>query len=418
MGNCVNKATVAGELKTEATQGVEEGNVQLAGTHPAYPPVSLFQLSDQQGKYGFSNAIPLAGNYTITPVKEDNPLNGVTTLDLALISKHILGVETLSTPYKVIAADANKSGTVTTFDVVELRKLILGIYDELPNNKSWRFVSKSFVFPNPANPFQTPFAEFKTVADVQANQMGEHFMGVKVGDVNGTAVANNLMQVDDRTGGTFLFDVDDRSVKAGEVFEVALKASEMTAGYQFTLNYPGLEVVDIVPGTQMGLDHFAVFAKDNALTTSFNGDVKGEFTVKFRAKQSGDLSKMLTVSSRITKAEAYGATTEAGERKSVALRFNSANGTTISGVGFELYQNMPNPFVNKTLIGFHLPDATKATLTVFDEAGKMVHRQEGEFNKGYNHFTIERELVPTVGLLFYKVETSTDSATKKMTQTK
>ena len=192
----------------------------------------------------------------------------------------------------------------------------------------------------------------------------------------------------------------------------------MTAGYQFTLNYPGLEVVDIVPGTQMGLDHFAVFAKDNALTTSFNGDVKGEFTVKFRAKQSGDLSKMLTVSSRITKAEAYGATTEAGERKSVALRFNSANGTTISGVGFELYQNMPNPFVNKTLIGFHLPDATKATLTVFDEAGKMVHRQEGEFNKGYNHFTIERELVPTVGLLFYKVETSTDSATKKMTQTK
>ena len=168
----------------------------------------------------------------------------------------------------------------------------------------------------------------------------------------------------------------------------------------------------------MGLDNFAVFAKDQALTTSFNGDVKGEFTLRFRAKQSGDLSKMLSVSSRITKAEAYGASTDAGERKTVALRYNSPTGTTISGIGFELYQNQPNPFMNSTVIGFHLPEATTATLTVYDETGKLLHRQKGAFAKGYNHFALERELVPTTGLLYYKVETSTDSATRKMTQTK
>ena len=142
------------------------------------------------------------------------------------------------------------------------------------------------------------------------------------------------------------------------------------------------------------------------------------FTLRFRAKQTGRLSKMLGVSGRITKAEAYGVTTDAGERKTVALRFGSPTGTTVTGLGFELYQNQPNPFMNKTSIGFHLPEATTASLTVYDETGKMLHRQEGEFAKGYNHFTIERELVPTVGQLFYKVETSTDWATKKMTQTK
>jgi hypothetical protein len=83
---------------------VEEGNVKLAGSHPVFPPLSLFQLSDQLGAYQFSNAIPLAGNYTVTPEKDDNPLNGVTTLDLALISKHILGIENLNSPYKIIAA--------------------------------------------------------------------------------------------------------------------------------------------------------------------------------------------------------------------------------------------------------------------------------------------------------------------------
>ncbi|MBK7937144.1 MAG: hypothetical protein IPJ82_08605 [Lewinellaceae bacterium] len=100
----------------------------------------------------------------MTPTKDDNPLNGVSTYDLVLISKHILGLEPLNSPYKMIAADANKSNSITTFDIVEIRKLILGIYNELPNNTSWRFVDKDYVFPQPTNPFATTFPETKSVA--------------------------------------------------------------------------------------------------------------------------------------------------------------------------------------------------------------------------------------------------------------
>jgi hypothetical protein len=113
--------------------------------------------------------------FTIEPEKDDNPLNGVTTYDLVLISKHILGLEPLNSPYKMIAADANKSGSITTFDIVEIRKLILGIYTELPNNTSWRFVDKSFSFPNANNPFQTAFPEVISVADAMTSQWGEDF---------------------------------------------------------------------------------------------------------------------------------------------------------------------------------------------------------------------------------------------------
>jgi hypothetical protein len=93
----------------------------------------------------------------------------------------------------------------------------------------------------------------------------------------------------------------------------------------------------------------------------------------------------------------------------------------ISGVGFELYQNQPNPFVNKTFIGFHLPEATSATLRIFDETGRMVFTQNGDFAKGYNtHQCIEtdRQLLNTTGVLYYTLETATDSATKKMIQSK
>jgi hypothetical protein len=123
-----------------------------------------------------------------TPTKDDNPLNGVTTYDLVLISRHLLFIEPLGSPYRMIAADANKSNSITTFDIVQLRSLILGIYTELPNNTSWRFVDADHVFSDPNNPFTPSFPEF---VDVDNSPPASHvatFRALKVGDVNESAL--------------------------------------------------------------------------------------------------------------------------------------------------------------------------------------------------------------------------------------
>ena len=99
----------------------------------------------------------------------------------------------------------------------------------------------------------------------------------------------------------------------------------------------------------------------------------------------------------------------------VALRYD---GKTIAGAGFELYQNQPNPFVNKTLIGFNLPEASAATLTVYDETGRMVFTQKGDFAKGYNTVAIDRALLNTNGVLYYTLTAGSHTATRKMIQTK
>jgi hypothetical protein len=407
-GNCPNsdKVNVSGALKTEETNGVEEGNVTIEGTSTFTPPFSYFDLSDNGGQYAVNNSVPVASTMTITPVKDDNPLNGVTTYDLVLISKHILGIEPLSSPYKMIAADANKSNSITTFDIVELRKLVLGVYSELPNNTSWRFVDKAQQFVNPLNPFAETIRENISVSNALTNMTDEHFVGVKIGDVNGTAVANSAMQVDDRTNGTLLFDVNDRVVKAGETFDVTFKASEAVQGYQMTLNLNGLEVAGIVKSDKVSENNFGVF-KD-ALTVSIDGE--SAFTVTFRAKKSGKLSEMMSVSSRITKAEGYSVK---NDRLDVALRFG---GNTISGVGFELYQNQPNPFVNRTVIGFHLPEASTAVLTITDESGRLIYTQKGDYAKGYNAIAVDRALLNTTGVLYYTVKAGNDAATLKMIQ--
>ena len=412
MGACSapgTNATVAGTLKTEANQGLLDGNVELHGTPPnGLPPYSAFDLTDNTGVYAFSNALPISSDYTVTPTKDTDPLNGVSTFDLVLINKHILGLEPLSSPYKMIAADANSSRSITTFDIVELRKLILGLYTQLPGNSSWRFVDKSYVFPNPSNPFQEVFPETKTVANVQASQFADDFVAVKIGDVNGNAAAN-LTSVDDRSAGTAYFDIADQTVKAGDEVVVHFKAADQLAAYQFTLNLDGLEVLELMPGENMTTDNFAVFAAEKAVTAAVDANA-GAFAIRFRATQNGALSRMLGVSSRITKAEAYD---NSGEHSEVVLRFNGANGTILAGAGFELLQNTPNPFKHTTDISFNLPEAADATLTITNAEGRTVKVVKGSYGKGMNTVTINRADLPT-GILFYQLDTPANSATKKM----
>jgi hypothetical protein len=408
-GNCPNsdKLNVSGALKTEDTDGVEEASVTIDGTVSFAPPFSYFDMTDDSGTYKVVNSVPMASSFTITPSKDDSPLNGVTTYDLVLISRHVLGVAPLGSPYRMIAADANKSGSITTFDIVELRKLILGIYSELPNNTSWRFVDKMQVFTNPMNPFADTIRENMSIANAQSS-MVEDFVGVKVGDVNGSVIANSAMQADDRTNGTLLFDLDDRMLKAGETFDVTFRASEAVQGYQMTLSLNGLEVAGIVKSDKVSESNFGVF--EDALTVSIDGS--DMFTVTFTAGKTGRLSEMLGVSSQITKAEGY---SQLNKRLEVALRFDR---NIISGVGFELYQNQPNPFVNRTVIGFHLPEAQSATLTISDELGRIIYTQKGEYVRGYNAVTLDRALLSTTGILYYSLSAGNDSATRKMIQTK
>lgn len=158
-----------------------------------------------------------------------NPDNGVTTFDLVLMSKHILGLEPFTDPYTMIAADANRSGSITTFDIVETRKVILGINSNFSGNVSWRYIpnlctgNQSFLNQfNDNNPFDALFTDpfngsirryncsnpqpaipnnctwMDHVSIVPNDPLAQienswSFTGIKVGDVNCTATSDELV---------------------------------------------------------------------------------------------------------------------------------------------------------------------------------------------------------------------------------
>ncbi|MBL0099622.1 MAG: hypothetical protein IPP49_05810 [Saprospiraceae bacterium] len=122
---------VSGKAAKENNEEIQNVTVEMKGSEQNP------ELTNVDGRFAFA-PMPVGGNYDIVPSKDGDDMNGVSTLDIVMIQRHILGIEKLKSPYLMIAADANNSGSVTASDLTELRKLVLGLLPSLPNNTSWR----------------------------------------------------------------------------------------------------------------------------------------------------------------------------------------------------------------------------------------------------------------------------------------
>jgi len=123
------------------------------------------------------------------------------------------------------------------------------------------------------------------------------------------------------------------------------------------------------------------------------------------------LSNVISLTNQYTLAEAYNAESEISD---VNIAFNNAGLVSTTGGEFELFQNKPNPFNESTLIGFNLTEATAATLRIYDVSGKTLKVITANYARGYNEVAINRNELGAAGVLYYQLDTDTDSAVKKM----
>jgi hypothetical protein len=398
-GNGTGNKTVAGMIMGHNNTGAAQGtadvlvNLNIAGTNGT-PSLTIPTVAS--GAYNFLNAVPSASDITITPVKDAYDLTGIDMLDVLKIQRHILGQEPLANNYRQIAADVNNSRSITSNDIVELRKFILGAITELPSAPSHKFVEKAFQFPNANNAFVTVYPEMITKSNLAASLMDADFEAIKIGDVTGNSF-NIAGSVDDRSNGTVYFDAAEATVVAGQEFTVNFKSVSTTEAIQFTMSLNGLEVVN----SNLEEGKFAIH--NNAMTVA--AEQVNSFAVTFRAVKAGSLSNMISASSKITTAAAF----NAGERSDVAFRFNGL----VAGAGFELMQNVPNPVKTVTAISFNLPEAATATLTFTNVEGRVIKVVKGDYSKGINTVNINRADLSN-GIIFYQLDTPSHSDVKKM----
>ena len=380
----------------------------------------------------YSLTVPGGSNVTVSPSKNINYANNITTFDAYMAHLYSVGLTPPSpltplTPLQIVAADASSDNVVTAYDAYLIHQLAAGFPVTLP--KSWRFMPEAQALALPSDPFTLGFDESITYLNVSANQPLQDFIGVKVGDVVGCdADPANFGPGSVSDGSDVLkFRLEDQAVTTGEEFTLSFRAQDfkgmVTCQYTLDFNPAVLQLLEAVPGelTNLTAGSFNDLKTDQGklafswynLSPVEMEDGTVVFTLKFKAlDNAASLAGLLSVSGDFIQVEAL---REDGVNMDIDLVFEglTTTGETLHG-GFSLYQNTPNPFSHKTVIGFTLPEHAKATLSILDPSGRVLKVVTGEYSAGYHQVMIDRKDLPVKGVLFYRLETPDHNAVKKM----
>lgn len=181
-------AEISGIIHTEAGMPIVGATVTLLSTEGE----EWISTSDSTGMYRFVD-IPFSDTLEIRVDKPDLAVNGCSTADLIKVQKHILGISLLETPYQWLAADVNVSLNISTQDLVQIRKVVLGVDAAYKIGKSWTFFPAALEFPDSPNPFTggTWPVNGVFIYRFEDSIPDLDFIGIKYGDVNGSVHADN-----------------------------------------------------------------------------------------------------------------------------------------------------------------------------------------------------------------------------------
>lgn len=357
--------------------------------------------------------------YTIKPQMNDNPLNGVTTLDIVFIQRHILGQNTIENPYERIAADVNGDGKINALDILELRQLILLKRNDFTGKNaglSWKFIDKGYdfstVFPESEN-----YRMLREIKD-EKNLDNNHFVAIKLGDVNSSATFNlgfNEERVLLENGNIV---TENKRLERGDVYTITLRMEQPQeiAGFQMALLFSDrLEILKVESSDLIfNESNYGVFSEEGLLTITWNGELSKthhllEITIK--ALESIDLKDeiLLSVKRNHPQSEYYSKVLEVN-----TLNLKFVTEETENLMGYDLLQNEPNPFRNDTKIGFLLPKQERARIEIYSGAGHVVKVIEGNYRAGLNTFVLSSADLGGAGVYYYSVTTANYQGTKKM----
>ena len=401
-------SAISGKVITSMGDDLESATIVSSGTSASYNGQTA---TDIAGDYAF-NDNPNNEDYVVTASKDDDYLNGVSTLDLVLIQQYILGTRSFDTPYQVIAADVNGDQRVSSLDLVDIRRLILGTTDQLSAEKSWLFLDAAQEFASVDRPW--PLNETINVEDLQFNETDKHFTAVKLGDVNGNAVANAAI-ADTRNSKISEMEISDLELYANTATDIVLTQTydETIYGLQLAIDVKDLEVTSIeINGATLPASHYVIDNDILKLTEVYPAGIHDiELTLHVIPHQDMLTASAVKLDQSQIRSEIY--VKESLESVELTLKYNEAF-DQVEGAQFELYQNEPNPFSNSTTIGFYIDQPSLVELIVFDMTGRQLYINKQNYTSGQHSISIDKSDLNSNGLLYYQLSAGDKVATKRM----
>ena len=402
-GGCVvpsnGFSTLSGIVKTN--KGVPVPGVTMSiGENNLFNPSQETQ-TEINGSYHF-DAVEKGNPYYLRGQKNDDLLQGVNTFDLLSIQKHLLGIQPFISLPQFVAADINHNDIVNVMDILELRKVLLGINSAFPNNSSWRIGNcREMISHDMAD-----FRETELIPTIVDQQINFDLLGVKIGDVNEDFKNHTQgQQLSSRNDQHYKITVENQVVsKNGQIF-VPIKASDeiSLAGLQLMFEISDFELTGITEGViPINGDCYHI-DRQGALRISWSqtepllisaDDIL--FTLSFSSPTSGLLSDKLRIIQSVLLPEVY--TKE--DIKPVILSISNGAGDNKHQVLNNIIIE-PNPFKASTLIRFQMTETGNVRFVFFDLQGRKLYEVQHDYLPGPQSFAIADGFLPIGEALIY-----------------
>ena len=401
--------SIGGQIFTEIGAPIDRVKIHMIKGETSIPTTS-----NRQGQFRFGD-VKMNESYKIIPKKEINPINGVSTLDIVRITKHLLGTEPFDSPYQIVASDINQNGSVTSLDIVHLRKLILGIIPHFRDNKSWEFIDATYEFQDPSNPFDEEYPTLYNIEDLEGEMLID-FIGIKLGDVNYSARTGSLQnQAQVRNRESIPLWIGKTSTANGKLrFGIYARDLYEFEGLQFAVNLENDSNIDVI--LDGALDNSMIYhdSEKHVLRVSWNVDHTTTITDQLlfsleTSDQLYDLGDILEKRENDLTAEIY----SAGDIQNITFKLDTYEDLQ-SRPQFVIHQNRPNPFLNTTQIEFSISRDQDIEFTIYDVEGGIMHHRQMSLLKGQHQILIDDEILPESGIYFYELKSRWNAARKKM----
>jgi hypothetical protein len=386
--------------------------------------------TDSFGKFDTGQDCLSEGTVKLAIEKNDLPVCGVSTFDIIMVSKHILGVEPFTAPWQYIAADVNETGTITTLDQIGIRKLVLAIDSTFSSSKPWKFMPQGFdLVPNTTgeNPFVTAndWGTVSTVFDCAEYDLSEGqpaVEAIKIGDLNRDCVLCG--STPDVSGGTTVKVANATTAqdllngKIAGALEVPVGASiSELMGFQGALRYDTAKLsFDGIRAKDLPYVDTSIIAHSPGVLrlSWYDESVGGEslsagdrlFELSFSLLSGSFSAGDIWLDTSLMKAEAYLGRSTTTTRHLVLEAPGSglmqAPGTGGSTAAWQARVH-PNPSSGTFELRVNTATAQAGRIVVVDGTGRALYEREAALPKGQSSFTIEAAERWPKGLYFLQL---------------
>ena len=222
---------------------------------------------------------------SVDPYKDDIAYNGLNIRDIILMQAHKLAISQLDN-LQLQAADINGDGAITNSDISAIRKVILGIDDQL--SSEWTFVDQ-------------------TNATTSGIDPKAHYVAIKPGDVDDSAVLTIEPDID----ATETIYIEDILINEGASYSVPLyfgrEINSLGAELHLDFDADALDIRSVSATDAFGEISWSLDGGNRIVILNYNDNGMSEvittdtpiLTIEFQAKQNGILKGLFSLSDNI-----------------------------------------------------------------------------------------------------------------------